>query len=74
MSVSYRIKALTYHQLKNKYFRRCGKVRKETYVTSDYGNPNLMLLTFDSAFASTATAAKGFNLTISSVGEGKCVS
>nr|XP_034302445.1 blastula protease 10-like isoform X2 [Crassostrea gigas] len=50
--------------------RRCGKVNKETYVTSDYGNPNLMLLTFDSAFASTATAGKGFNLTVSSVGEG----
>lgn len=53
-----------------KYFRRCGKVKKETYVTSDYGNPTLMLLTFDSAFASTATAGKGFNLTVSSVGEG----
>nr|XP_034302483.1 MAM and LDL-receptor class A domain-containing protein 1-like isoform X1 [Crassostrea gigas] len=50
--------------------RRCGKVKKETYVTSDYGNPTLMLLTFDSAFASTATAGKGFNLTVSSVGEG----
>lgn len=50
--------------------RRCGQVSKETYVTSDHGNPNLMLLTFDSAFASTAPAGKGFNLTLSPVGEG----
>lgn len=57
-----------------KYFRRCGKLTKETYVTSDNGNPNLMLLKFDSAFASTATAGKGFSLTVSSVGAGKDVS
>lgn len=57
-----------------KYFRRCGKLTKETYVTSDNVNPNLMLLKFDSAFASTATAGKGFNLTVSSVGGGKDVS
>ncbi|XP_052711416.1 MAM and LDL-receptor class A domain-containing protein 1-like isoform X1 [Crassostrea angulata] len=48
--------------------RRCGKVRKETYVTALHGNPTLMLLKFDSAFASTATAGKGFNLTVSSMG------
>ncbi|XP_052711456.1 MAM and LDL-receptor class A domain-containing protein 1-like isoform X3 [Crassostrea angulata] len=50
--------------------RRCGKVRKETYVTALHGNPTLMLLKFDSAFASTATAGKGFNLTVSSMGGG----
>ncbi|XP_065942368.1 MAM and LDL-receptor class A domain-containing protein 1 isoform X2 [Magallana gigas] len=50
--------------------RRCGKLTKETYVTTDNVNPNLMLLKFDSAFASTATAGKGFNLTVSSVGGG----
>uniref|UniRef100_K1QQ94 MAM and LDL-receptor class A domain-containing protein 1 n=1 Tax=Magallana gigas TaxID=29159 RepID=K1QQ94_MAGGI len=50
--------------------RRCGNVRKETYVTALHGNPTLMLLKFDSAFASTATAGKGFNLTVSSMGGG----
>lgn len=30
----------------------------------------MMLLKFDSAFASSATAGKGFNLTVKSVGAG----
>lgn len=34
------------------------------------GNPSMMLLKFDSAFASSATAGKGFNLTVKSVGAG----
>ncbi|XP_048730018.1 blastula protease 10-like [Ostrea edulis] len=44
--------------------RRCGKLSKETYVTSDNGDPSMMLLKFDSAFAKKATAGKGFSLKV----------
>ncbi|XP_055996867.1 MAM and LDL-receptor class A domain-containing protein 1-like isoform X2 [Ostrea edulis] len=50
--------------------RRCGKLSHETYVTSDFGDPTMMLLKFDSAFAASATAGKGFSLTVTPVGAG----
>ena len=54
-----------------KYFRRCGKLFDETYVTSDFGDPTMMLLKFDSAFAASATPGKGFSLTVKPVGGGR---
>lgn len=53
------------------FCRRCGQVSSETYHTTISGNPNMMLLKFDSAFASSATAGKGFNLTVKSAYQGK---
>ncbi|XP_055997984.1 MAM and LDL-receptor class A domain-containing protein 1-like [Ostrea edulis] len=50
--------------------RRCGNFSEETYMTSIYGDPTMMLLKFDSAFAATATAGKGFSLTLTAVGPG----
>nr|XP_034298898.1 blastula protease 10-like [Crassostrea gigas] len=50
--------------------RRCGQVSSETYYTTMSGNPSMMLLKFDSAFASSATAGKGFNLTVKSAYQG----
>ena len=53
-------------------FRRCGKLTApEQYITSQNGNPEMMLLKFDSAFASSASAGKGFSLTVSTRGTGK---
>lgn len=57
--------------LKIKCFRRCGKLSKETYVTSDNGDPSMMLLKFDSAFAKKATAGKGFSLKVTPADAGR---
>lgn len=40
-------------------------------MTSDFGDPTMMLLKFDSAFAASATAGKGFSLTVTPVGAGR---
>ncbi|XP_078331594.1 MAM and LDL-receptor class A domain-containing protein 2-like isoform X2 [Crassostrea virginica] len=51
--------------------RRCGKLTApELYITSQYGNPEMMLLKFDSSFAASAPARKGFRLTVSTRGTG----
>ncbi|XP_062573333.1 protein SpAN-like, partial [Saccostrea cucullata] len=50
--------------------KRCGKFSHETYVTSDSGNPSMMLLMFNSSFAPNVQAGKGFTLSVSSVGAG----
>ncbi|XP_061183018.1 MAM and LDL-receptor class A domain-containing protein 1-like [Saccostrea echinata] len=48
--------------------RRCGTVSNEVYVSSDNGDPTTMLLKFDSTFASTVSAGKGFSLAVTTVG------
>nr|XP_022288523.1 MAM and LDL-receptor class A domain-containing protein 1-like [Crassostrea virginica] len=51
--------------------RRCGKLTSsEVYTTSRYGTSQMMLLKFDSAFGATASAGKGFSLTVSAIGLG----
>ncbi|KAK3088530.1 hypothetical protein FSP39_020223, partial [Pinctada imbricata] len=51
--------------------KECGIDIQRTFKTSGDGQPNMMMLKFDSVFAADKPARKGFNLTVETIGLGR---